>query len=115
MEGREDSLTAEKRMLGRSHTEVGGLLAAQWSFPKALAMAVRHHHRPVADPEHGTLCAIVYLADLLMSRFHCGLEIERLETRDLTAHLALLGLALDDFAGLVDAIPTSIFTSPELT
>ena len=115
MEGREDILTAEKRTLGRSHTEVGSLLAEQWSFPKALAMAVRHHHQPKADPEHGALCAIVYLADLLMSRFHCGLEIERLETRNLTAHLAVLGLTLGDFAGLVDAIPTSIFISPEQT
>ena len=112
-EDREDILSAEKRLLGRSHTEVGSFLADQWSFPAGLATAVRDHHSPKADPEHGTLCTIVYLADLLMSRFHCGLEIERLETRDLTKHLASLGLTLGDFAGLVDAIPTSIFTSPE--
>jgi putative nucleotidyltransferase with HDIG domain len=113
MDEKEDILSIEKRLLGMNHTEVGAILAAQWSFPTALTAAVQYHHQPDQCPEYGALCAIVYLADLLMSRFHAGLEIERLETHGLTEQLALLGLTRDTFIDLVDNIPPSIFKSIE--
>ena len=113
IEERQDILSIEKRLLGMNHTQVGTLLARQWSFPAALTAAVQYHHQPDQCLENRTLCAIVYLADLLMSRFHAGLEIERLETGGLTKQLALLGLTRDDFIDLVDIIPPSIFKSTE--
>ncbi len=113
MDEKEEILAIEKRMLGMSHTEVGTLLARQWSFPAALTAAVQYHHQPDQHSQYGALCTIVYLADLLMSRFHAGLEIERLETRGLTEHLAFLGLKREDFADLVDLIPPSVFKSME--
>jgi len=113
MDKTEDILSIEKRLLGMNHTEVGAFLARQWSFPEALTMAIQYHHQPDQCPEYGTLCAIIYLADLLMSRFHAGLEIERLETKGLTKQLAFLGLARDDFIDLVDTIPPSIFKLTE--
>jgi len=113
MDANDEILSIEERLLGMSHTEVGTLLARQWSFPAALAMTVQYHHQPDNCPEYGTLCTIVYLADLLMSRFHAGLEIERLETLALTKHLAVLGLTRDDFTDLVDIIPLSIFELSE--
>ena len=76
-------------------------------------MAVQYHHQPDKCTEYRALCTIVYLADLLMSRFHAGLEIERLDTQALTKHLAVLGLARDDFTDLVDNIPPSIFKTSE--
>ena len=75
--------------------------------------AVRYHHQPEQCSEDGPLCAIVYLADLLMSRFHSGLEIERMETHGLTKQLVLLGITREDFDDLVDLIPPSIYKSTE--
>jgi hypothetical protein len=49
--------------------------------------------------------AIVYLADLLMSRFHAGLELERIGTDKLADHLARIDLSTVQFSGLVDLIP----------
>jgi hypothetical protein len=72
-----------------------------------LPQVILHHHHPHHCPEVDTLCVTVYLADLLMSRFHAGLEIERLDTRTLTGLLASIGLNRGDFAALVDAIPPS--------
>jgi hypothetical protein len=48
-----------------------------------------------------------------MSRFHAGLEIERLDTRTLTGLLAAIGLNRVDFAALVDAIPQSVLNSAQ--
>jgi hypothetical protein len=74
-----------------------------------LADAIRHHHHPANAEKHPELAKIVYLADLLMSRFLTGLEIERLDTHTLSTHLDALGLKIGDFSDLVDAIPSAVF------
>ena len=111
MEQTEDIIHIEQRLLSIDHTKVGHMLARQWSLPAVLGDAIRHHHRPDKASDHPILAKVVYLADLLMSRFLTGLEIERLDTQTLSAHLDSLGLRIGDFAGLVDAIPTAVFES----
>ena len=110
-ETKDNVLSIEQQLLGMDHTRVGSILARQWSLPLALEQAIRHHHHPDNAEEHAELSAIVYLSDLLMSRFHTGLEIERMETAYLNRHLDILGLNPEDFWGLVDAIPLSVFTT----
>jgi hypothetical protein len=44
-----------------------------------------------------------------MSRFHAGLEIERLGIKALNQHLATLGSTHEDFEDLIDSIPLSVF------
>jgi putative nucleotidyltransferase with HDIG domain len=109
MERSEDVIQVEKRLFNTDHTKVGSILASRWSFPDPLADAVRHHHHPDNARKHPELAKIVYLADLLMSRFLVGLEIERLDTHTLSSHLDALGLKIADFPDLVDAIPSAIF------
>jgi putative nucleotidyltransferase with HDIG domain len=99
----------EKRIFGIDHTEVGQYLARKWSFPGPLEQAIRHHHQPRQAAEHGTLSTLIYLADLLMSRFHTELEMERMETLELQAVMAAIGLTGGDFSDLVDTIPASVF------
>jgi putative nucleotidyltransferase with HDIG domain len=106
---------SEKRILGMDHTHVGCLLAQKWSFPESLIDTIRHHHAPEKANQHHALIHIVYLADLLMSRFHSGLELERLDTATLSTRLAAVGFTLDQFPKIVDLIPTKVFeSSPEL-
>ena len=59
------------------------------------------------------MITLVYLSDLLMSRFHSGLELEKLETLDLPKYLRSVHLTANDFSAMVDSIPPSVFTSPE--
>jgi putative nucleotidyltransferase with HDIG domain len=108
-EEKESILSVEQRLLGMDHTEVGQLLARQWSLPEALEKVIHYHHEPHRASTYVELSAIVYLSDLLMSRFHTGLEIERVETDALNTHLAAVGLSHEDFENLVDAIPSSVF------
>ena len=101
----------EKRAFGIDHTEVGRYLARQWSFPKALEHAIFHHHQPWKATEYQELSILIYLADLMMSRFHTELEIERLDTSELDTQLAAMGLTDKDFCDLLDTIPPAVFKS----
>jgi HD-like signal output (HDOD) protein len=91
------------------HTRVGEILAQKWSLPTSLANAIRFHHRPEETRNNDPLTTIVYLADLLMSRFHTGLELERMGTENLTEHLSHLDLSTGHLCDLVDQIPGKVF------
>ncbi|MBR9980751.1 MAG: HDOD domain-containing protein [Desulfatitalea sp.] len=108
MENHANLLTVERQALGIDHTEVGHLLARQWSLPDYLAGTIKNHHYPDKESVHKPLALIVYLADLLLSRFRIGLEFERLDTRTLANHLASLDLGVEGFAELVDLIPKTV-------
>lgn len=110
MEAKENILAVERMVVGIDHAEVGHLLARQWSLPDYLADVIRHHHFPGKAQNHQMLTATVYLADLLLSRFRIGLELERLDTQTLEAQLAALDLGVERFAALVDLIPKAVFT-----
>jgi putative nucleotidyltransferase with HDIG domain len=108
-------LESEQRILSIDHTQVGSELAQQWSFPGTLIETIRHHHAPEQASQHHELVHLVYLADLLMSRFHTGLELERLDTETLSARLETIGFTLEQFPEIVDLIPVKVFeASPEL-
>jgi putative nucleotidyltransferase with HDIG domain len=104
----------EKQVLGTDHGEVGASLALNWSLPDSLIETIRHHHDPEDARQHKELVHIVYLADLLMSRFHTGLELERLNTEALAARLETIGLSISGFPAIVDLIPLEVLeSSPE--
>ena len=107
-------IEAEREILGTDHTEIGSRLAGIWDLPESLAKAIRHHHCPEKDNEFTELTHIVYLADLLMSRFHTGLELERLGTANLVNRLEAIGLKTEDLPNIIDLIPMKVFdASPE--
>ena len=107
-------IEAERKILETDHTEIGARLASFWDLPDSLAKAIRHHHCPERDNEFTELTHIVYLADLLMSRFHTGLELERLGTANLVGRLEAIGLKTADLPNIIDLIPMKVFdASPE--
>ncbi len=104
-ETRDDILSIEGRMLGIDHTEAGGMLARQWSLPGAIENAIRHHHHPDRAEEDTELATLIFLADLIMSRFHSELEIERIDANALHRHLNALDLTYGDLAAIVERMP----------
>ena len=105
-----DFSAAEKTNLGIDHTQVGSDLALRWSLPDSLIDAIRHHHKPENAVRNFELTHIVYLADLLMSRFHTGLELERLSTETLSTKLRAIGFSIEKFSDIVDSIPSGVFS-----
>lgn len=106
-----DIIKIENKILGTDHTQIGGILAKKWIFPPILANAVTSHH--VFDPtkDGSELASMVHLADLLMSRFNTGLELERLDITSLAQHFKQLGLTDKSMAQMIDAIPAEVFKS----
>jgi putative nucleotidyltransferase with HDIG domain len=114
-EERKELIEVEKDMLGIDHTEAGSELAHSWSFPESLVETITYHHKPENTVQNTELVHIVYLADLLMSRFNTSLEIERLDTDALTSRLEVIGFSIDRFSDVIDFIPAKSFEiSPEL-
>ena len=102
-------MAAEKEIFGVTHCEAGSRLGQNWSFPDSLVAVIRHHHYPEAETDYSELTHIVYLADLLMSRFHTGLELERINTGALITRLEKLNLPPSRFQDIVDLIPSNVF------
>jgi putative nucleotidyltransferase with HDIG domain len=103
-----DFLKSEKLHLGIDHTTIGSQLAERWSFPESLQDVVANHHHPEKALHAPELTHLVYLADLLMSRFLTGLELERLNTDQLDGRLARIGLSVSRFHEIVDIIPREV-------
>ncbi len=55
--------TAEQRVLGFSHDEIGARLAERWALPDAIVACIRHHHDPAGLPAPDPLVDTVYLAN----------------------------------------------------
>jgi putative nucleotidyltransferase with HDIG domain len=102
---------AEKLKFGIEHTAAGMRLAELWALPNNLISVIANHHQPEASTEDEELVTIVYLADLLMSKFQPHHELEQLDTENLPGRLNRLGLKPRDFPTLIDQIPKNIFQS----
>lgn len=107
-----DLLETERSLLGVSHAEVGAILAERWSFPPALQDAIAHHIHPREARCDKVLTHLVYLADLLISRFHAGDELDRIGTDELSDALDCLGLATRDLPTLIGKIPWKVLDIP---
>jgi len=110
-----DMLTVEKELLGVNHCEAGEELAALWGIPSPLADAIRYHHFPEEAGGDAVIPHIVYLADLILSRFHADLKIERIDTEHLESRMKRLGLSPSALLGIVGRLPKEVFgSSPDI-
>ncbi|MGD9158019.1 MAG: HDOD domain-containing protein [Desulfobacteraceae bacterium] len=103
---------AEKDTFGITHDDVGAMLAEKWSLPDSLIDSIKNHHNPDNAASDKVLVSIVYLADLLMSRFLVGQELDRLDTNHLKRSLHTLGLDTGKFSNVIETIPDQIFQLP---
>ncbi len=57
---------AEKRLVGCTHADVGGLLAKRWNLSREIMFAVGFHHKPLDAPEdYVQYTATIHLADII--------------------------------------------------
>lgn len=106
-----NSSEAEKAILGLDHNGAGSILAKRWSFPESLSEVVKFHHKPENTIHCKELVHIIYLADLLMSRFNVGLEVERMNTDALAESLEIIGISIESLPNIVDLMPITTLDS----
>ncbi len=100
-----DLTTAEKDLFGISHTDAGHLLARRWDIPESVGEAVLHHHEPDKAGRNRPLPHLVYLADLLNSRFVPGHHVNRIDSSLLRKSLETLDLDIGNLPALLAGAP----------
>ena len=103
-ERNETLVNVEKEAFGLSHTEVGGKLGEMWQLPERLIDVIKYHHRPEEAEYDSDLNHLVYLSDLLMSRFIVGQELERINTDSFHNRLEKIGLKAEQFSEVIEKI-----------
>ncbi len=104
-----DSVEVEANLMGFSHPAAGERLATLWELPDPLVDVIKNHHNPEEAETNPELVHLVYLADLMMSRFRVINELERMDTGGLVTSMRRVGLKKEDLPKLVDAIPWTMF------
>lgn len=104
-------LEAEEEIIGLSHTEAGRMAAVIWSLPPNLTEVIHYHHTPELSQLQPELAHLVYLANLIMSRFRVSCELERIGTGRLEKRMAKIGLTPEDLPSLVDFVPSDLFSA----
>jgi len=64
--------TAENKVLGYNHAEIGKLLAEKWNLPVKLVQVIAHHHQPNNAGGFAMEAAIVHLADIFCRALNLG-------------------------------------------
>jgi putative nucleotidyltransferase with HDIG domain len=64
--------TAENKVLGYNHAELGKLLAERWNLPVRLVQVIAHHHQPNNAGSFAMEAAIVHLADIFCRALNMG-------------------------------------------
>ena len=100
----ETLVNVEKELFGLNHTEAGCKLGEMWELPERLIDVIKHHHRPEEAEYDIELNHLVYIADLLMSRFIVGQELERLDTDSFNSRLEKVGLKAEQFPKVIEEI-----------
>lgn len=104
-----DMTIVEQEEFGIDHTETGAQLARDWSLPDNLIEVIRFHHDPEEATNDPKLSHVVYLADLITSKFLAGQELERVNADKLGIRLKAVGIKPEAFPRLIDSIPDRIF------
>ncbi len=96
-----DLTAAEKTLFGIAHTEAGYLLACRWGMPEFVSETILHHHEP--DKANGNRCLahLVYVADLISSRFVLGHHVDKMDTSHLRSSLNVIDFNTENLPALL--------------
>jgi len=98
---------AELEVLQTDHGDLGALLAAHWTMPDSITVAIRSHHRfDQAPPEHRWNTAIIHLADHLVSQEAIADLREGSAAHFDNEALEVLGLSPDALVQIIDETRT---------
>ncbi len=91
------------------HEECFEVLADDWNFPEAMAIAAAHHHRPLqAPPPHQPLTAIISLAAALAWRSGHAHPLEPQDGVAARDAAALLGIDEANLEEILALLPTRV-------
>jgi putative nucleotidyltransferase with HDIG domain len=84
--------TAEQKVLGTDHAEIGAYILKSWFLPQQIVNAVRWHHDPDSAEETNTLIDVVHVADVMCLMIGIGVGREGLQYEPSASVSKRLGL-----------------------
>lgn len=99
----------EKEILGMSHTEIGARLARTWALPDSLTEVIALHHNPEKATVNPHLTNLVFLANLILSKFRAGITLAGQGADKVRASLEYLHIKPQHLPKLIDFIPWNEF------
>ncbi len=108
LEDGEDLITIEKECFDTTHAETGRTLAELWRLPDILRDPIACHHEPENAQVYPELTHLVFLADLIQSRFTMGQELEGMTRCRVAESLDVLGFSLKQLPALIDAASVTV-------
>jgi len=103
-----DLIKIEQETLGVDHTQVGAQLAEIWGLSETMEEVISKHHYPEKAFNAPRLTVLVYLSDLLMSKFQAGLDLGLTSPNSFVSGLDRLGIEPSQFPEIVNLIPRTI-------
>jgi putative nucleotidyltransferase with HDIG domain len=105
----EELIKVEKEEFGITHAELGQRLGNYWSLPPTLVDVIQFHHHPDQALISPSLTHLIYLSDLIMTRYLVGQELERINPEILNQSLKRLGIEPEYLPAIIDNLPRQIF------
>ncbi len=102
--------SAEERVLGLTHEEIGYMLITKWNLPLNLGDSIRYHHKPSKAKTNSKLAAIVHFADYMTQVTGIG-DFNWDENIQLdNGIIDILGLGSDAYVGALISTYSKVLT-----
>ncbi len=100
-------LAAEQTIFGFDHTDIVADICKNWSIPEAVAISIKHHHRPAAS-RGNELAYIVHAADYVAKLSGLGYESDDIMAELEDGTIDLIGLDREALGDLVLEVIESV-------
>lgn len=106
-------VSAEKEIMGITHTEIGTIISDKWALPLDLEYALVHHHNPMESDKSLNFVTTVHCADQIAHKAGADLwDNEKIEPEWENAY-STLGFDEDDYNTCLDELKNNIDKSTE--
>lgn len=106
--------SAERKVIGITHTEIGAFLAERWQLPEHLVAVIAQHHKIDPESEHAKLAAVIHLADITTRKFSFGSGGDDLIPKTDPSVWDILGISEENLAELNEEMEAEIEKSKEM-
>jgi putative nucleotidyltransferase with HDIG domain len=95
--------TAEMKLWGVDHTQIGAMLMQKWKLPVILEQTARYHHQPMLS-QYPLEVGIVHIADILVNALIIGTSGERAVPPVIPEVWTALRLSTEIFTRIVEQV-----------